>query len=158
MTVYRTKDVSLVDGILHHQDVFAGISDDSTPKEASASSQIQDDANVFLAVEDGGKVVGCFVFLGHGDECEIHTCLTKACRGAKAREALKLALNEMFSSMGIKAVVGYCLSSAKSALYFIRTAGWSFVGRQPHPTTVNGQKVDELWFSITRSQWESQLK
>ena len=140
MRIVETKNIGTLQHLVEDDDIFDAISDDSTDGNRDVAPFVSE-GSLCLEVEDGGSAEGVFVFRPVSEGIvEMHTIMGKTCRGKKALQAGKLAVDYV-KSKGY-GIVGYTFSDSPAQLWFAKKLGFSESSRSVHSTTRHGKPVD----------------
>jgi Protein of unknown function (DUF2824) len=150
-TIVQTFDKDFVHRIMRDPDVYPFIGDDSSPKDPMAFDASDYLSNcICLKVMDESHPVGVFVFFIGEDGYELHTMLTKLCRGSAAVRAAKEAIAWIFDNTDCKEIVSFALSDAPATTWFAKMIGLIETSRQLHANTRNNLPVEIIFYSMPR--------
>lgn len=151
ITVELTADISFIHELMRSPDIYPFIGDDSSPKDPNdldATHYLADCIN--LAVLDNDKRVGVFVLSKNGLKVEAHTLLSHECRGKKAVQAIKAAIDWVLLNTQYEEITTYSFSDDPKVSWLARFVGMKEISRSIHPVTRNGLTVEKIHFSLLR--------
>ena len=155
IVVEPTRDVAYCDGIARQPDLYERMADDRTPgREALTLRNVVQWPNIVLKVLQGDKPVGLFLllFVSRGTY-EVHTMLTRECRGAQAIAAGRAMLAWMFETTACTRLVSLCPDWCKESRVFARALGGRFTGREENRFVRQGKPAGCVHVEMTREEW-----
>ena len=138
-----SADAATLQAILDHPKVLAGATHGFPSVLRLDAGKALRDAMVYMV--ETPDVVGAFLVERHHHDAEVHTLMLPEARGAVARDAGDLLLEELFLGEGLDMVFGCAHKELRHVALYMRQAGFT-------PLTRLG---DFDWFSCTEGQWVS---
>lgn len=152
--VSRTYDPVLVDEMIHLPYIWKEITDDSCPKYPQNLNLVYIiQFCVVIMVDFGVGPEGVFVFVPKSDtSCEAHTMLKDTCRGAKAVEAGRQAIQFIFDKTKFTEITSFTFSDRPQISWYMRVLGLKKTSEKEWPSTRDGKNVTVLNYAIQKSK------
>ena len=119
--------------------------------------------SAWLGVWKGRHLVGAFLFINvGGDIAEVHTLMTRECRGRDAVQAGKMALvvafsKPLFGGRPLQSIISNCPATNHAASHYAAAVGFGFQTRYPLAWVKHGERHDLLQWGLNKHQFEEQL-
>lgn len=151
--VEQTYDESYIKAVFLNPAIYHMMRDDSCPKEPKELSraEIMGVPGFFLKAFVDGMPAGIWWLIWKGRKVEAHTALLENCRGRKAIQATKQAIQWVFDNTSAEAITSYAWSDSPAVAWFCRAVGMQPTSTTPWPHTRNGAKVDITHYEIGRT-------
>jgi len=110
--------------------------------------------SAWLGVWSDSRLVGAFLFINLGDGiAEVHTLMTRECRGKAAVQAGKEALlwvfhHRVFLDESPDEIITNCPEPNRAASYYAAAVGLNYQGRHPMAWVKHGKAHDLLQWGI----------
>ncbi len=151
--VTSSRDFDYFNRMMNHPDIYPFVRDDSIDGQIDVSV-LNKKANVFLKVEVDGHEAGFAFFVAKGVFCyEMHSGMLSDFRGAIAIKSGISVLDWMFVNTDAETISTFAWSSAKNVIFAARQVGFKEVSRSPWKSTVNGERIDRIVYSLSISEW-----
>jgi len=149
MTFKRTFDMELVRATIADPDIYAGLSDDGSPKREDFRP-IESEMIHYIAAYDRGEYMGLWMFVPVTSVCwEAHTCLLKRAWGRSVQLAIA-CLSWVWQTTGIMRIIGKVPSTNALALRLALKAGFTVFGTNERSSLKNGELIGQVWVGISR--------
>jgi len=158
ITIERTFSGDWCNRLAREPAIHAAISDDASPpaEQFDLTTTIRQPDNFFLLVRRDGKAVGYFGLLKRAPAIyEVHTVLSKACRGQSAIQAGCLARDWMFGNAPCLMLVSYCPDNTPQTLLFAKRCGFTLFGQLRHTHTKNGVPHNTTYVYCVKHEGEN---
>lgn len=160
ITIQPTNDGRAVWRIVSDPEIFGRVVDDAWITQAAENLEsivrgMVDNENnrTFLVLADGVHV-GCFICFWQGSNLyEVHTFLTKLCRGGDAIRAGKMAMAHMFSMSCVERLISYCPACIPEAYWFARRCGWKATNAECPPWVKFGVSHSQQMVEARKEEW-----
>lgn len=152
MKIELTREHEVIDRVLQASEVAEAICPDGV--EMRSVKVLDDGSRIFLLVREGEAVLGCFI-VGRmlSGVYEVHTCLTKQCRGKRAVEAGKLGTEWMFLHTDATRLYSLCPASNRASLLFAYAVGFKHAFHRADYWLKNGVREGAAVVDLTVQQW-----
>lgn len=152
LIVERSHDMATVRAILSHPAVWPHIHDDG----ATEPDPLDHEGLIWLMVSNP-EPTGCFLFHAHNSVTfEVHTCLTPALWGPKAREAARLAREWIFTNTSAQKLITHVPAYNAVALRFALHNGFVREGLNRASFLRGGELLDQHLLGLTKKEWQCQ--
>lgn len=112
------------------------------------------DYRLLQVFDASGLAVGAFYLFPIKEQVwEIHTMLSKKCRGRYALRAGELGLDYMFMVEGAQCLMSRCPSDNPASLLYAQMLHFRII-RSPHDWKRNGEYIISHHVELTRKEWE----
>lgn len=138
-----SRDTEVLQAILDHPEVAKGAKHGFPSVLRLDATKALRGAMVYMV--ETPDVVGAFLVERHHHDAEVHTLILPEARGAVARDAGDLLLEELFLGEGLDRVFGCAHKDLRHVVLYMRQAGFTRLTRLG----------DFDWFSCTEGQWVS---
>ena len=135
ITIEETREWQPIWHIMQDPEIYDAICDDNwraLPRDSVRlvlKGIVEDVRNHSLLVVQDGICVGAFVCLNKGEGVfEVHTLLTKDCRGADAITAGKAGMAYMLNRPGVEKLTSLCPTNLPAAYLYARFCGFHKAG------------------------------
>lgn len=155
ITVEPTTNELYIQSVFLNPSIYADMRDDSAPTDPteliSLMPSMTSIPGFFLRAFVDGIPAGCWWLIWKGDKVEAHTALMANCRGKRAIQATRMAIQWVFDNTKASAITSYAWSDSPAVAWFCRAVGMSQRETKPWPTTRSGKPVDITYFEIGRT-------
>ena len=132
MRYERTRNQTLIGGLLRHPRVYPYASDDFSPPREEFRPSDNELLWYVIVWADDGALLGMFPFVPHSRVCwEIHCALLPEAYGPTSKEALRGVLRWVWASSPCRRVIASVPIYNRLAIAFGRGAGMREYGRNP---------------------------
>lgn len=160
ITIEETRDWEWMDSIIRRPEVYEPmIFDGGVDREhISTRLAIEDKKNLFFRVIQEGMPVGFFMAEWRGDGWyEIHTNLTKECRGLAAIEAGRKVRDALFQEHGVQKLTSTCPLYNPQSLVFAMRCGMKIDYRVGSEFKKNGKEYGAVHVVLNLGDWEGHI-
>jgi len=154
--VQLSDDFKYMRSLLDDPEILACVGDEDSPRLSDLPDFEIFKVNDYrlLKVTDDYVSIGVFyLFPIKPRVWEIHTIMSKNCRGKKALEAGRLGLDHMFLFEGAESLMSRCPSDNPACLLYAQMLHFHIV-RSPKDWKRNGEYITSHHVEITRKEWE----
>jgi RimJ/RimL family protein N-acetyltransferase len=149
MTFAPTRDFTLVKSTLTHDSQMRMSSEDAT--DAASWEPNEDPRLLYLAVRDGGQLLGIFTFVPQNAICfEIHAAVLPLAWGHRSRQALRGALEFAWRETPARRVVASIPAYNRLAIALGRSAGMTQYGVNSNSFLRHGELWDQVLLGISK--------
>jgi RimJ/RimL family protein N-acetyltransferase len=111
------------------------------------------DYRLLMVTNDHVSVGAFYLFPIKPQVWEIHTMLSKNCRGRDALRAGQLGIDYMFMVDGAECLMSRCPSDNPASLLYAQMLHFHII-RSPHDWRRNGQYIVSHHVELTRKEWD----
>lgn len=154
MKIELTQDWELVNRVLNTPEMLAAVCPDGVA--ALDAKALDDGTRIFLKVqrEEEGETLGVFVLQRKFPGVfEVHTCLTKECRGATAVRAGKLGVEWMFLNTEAVRLYSMCPDSNSASMHYAFAVGFRQAFHRAQLWQKGGKMEGATVVELTVQQW-----
>lgn len=122
-----TRDLDFLDEIIRRPEVYAWGTDDFSDamEEISVGAFLEDSRTAFVEITDGPERLGFFLGVPMGDYAyRVHACLVRECRGRRAKEACRRAIDLVFDRTRCEYLVAEVSTRERHAYLMARWMGF----------------------------------
>ncbi len=131
--------------------------DDSCPPAAQLDTRGFEWARaLLLKVRRRGVAVGAFLLMPIPYGYEVHTLLTRQCRGARALEAGRQGIAFTFQHTSAQRITSRCPETNPASLWFALRNGFEIVDRRAD-WVKHGRAYNSVYVELTRNKWRNDL-
>lgn len=155
--VQRTFDAHLIDAMIRLPYIWSEITDDSCPKDPGVLDIpfiARECINLSVVHENefGLQPLGVFVLIPKDPTTlEAHTMLSESCRGARAVEAGRKAIQWIWENTPYTTISSFTWSDRPQVAWYMRVLGFKKDKVEDWPNTRSGKQIQIYRYSISKT-------
>ena len=134
-------------------ELYPFIGDDASPPADGFETRGFEADALLLRVTLDGAPVGAFVFIPIAFGWEVHTALTRHCRGARALEAGRQGIAFIFQHTEARRITSRCPEDNPASLWYALRCGFEITSRQADWVKA-GRRYNSVYVELNRSKWK----
>jgi RimJ/RimL family protein N-acetyltransferase len=151
ITLEASTDFAVINGVLAHEDIYSGASDDFAPVRADVDARGA--GMVFVLIRCDGELAGLFALQFHSTVmAEIHTCIFAKFRGSPATRAAAAIIYWVFSQTSCLKLITLVPAFNRAALFYARRAGLRQEGVITKSFLKGGVLHDQILLGLCKEQ------
>ena len=155
LVVTPELDVPYLETLCRDPEIYARTADDQSPasERLDLSNLLRMPGVLCLKVWRTSRAVGAFLFLPAGPEVlEVHTVMTRDCRGRRAVEAGLAGLEYVFTRTGCWKITSRCPEDNPASLWYALRLGFNIeFHRADWPRA--GKLLSSAHVALTKADW-----